>query len=348
MMNGIYKMSLVFVISMLIAGNASSAPAQSIERLNELGPVKVVTMLEPDSPTIGDQIQLTIQVSYPENVEVLMPEFGEALSRYTILDFVPRKKIEGDQVTETQKYTLQPYLSGEQSITPILIEFIDNRPGNQPAPDDADAYEILTDRIDFVVQSVLPKETGNELKPLLGELQPPTEMTPTSIIGFVITGLVAVGLLIAGLVWFRQKRKKVIRRSAYEIARRKLDRLLSSGLPQGESEVEHFFVSISSIVRKYLEDRFDLQAPDLTTEEFLELASSSRELTKDHQKLLRGFLNQADLVKFAGIKAGETEITNSRDAAVRFLEDTRENAPLIDDPAETKASNDDQKEAANV
>ena len=76
------------------------------------------------------------------DVEVLMPEFGEALSRYTILNFVPQQRIDDQGKTVlTQRYTLQPYLSGAQFIPPILIEFVDHRPGQKPAPDDFDAYE---------------------------------------------------------------------------------------------------------------------------------------------------------------------------------------------------------------
>ena len=58
-------------------------------------------------------------------------------------------------------------------------------------------------------------------------------------------------------------------------------------------------------MRRYLEDRFELRAPELTTEEFLDVAGSANRLSHDHQSLLRDFLRQADLVKFAGVRASE-------------------------------------------
>ena len=58
-----------------------------------------------------------------------------------------------------------------------------------------------------------------------------------------------------------------------------------------------------SIIRRYLEDRFELRAPELTTEEFLTVAGTPVLLSHEHQKLLRDFLRQADLVKFAGVQA---------------------------------------------
>jgi hypothetical protein len=46
--------------------------------------------------------------------------------------------------------------------------------------------------------------------------------------------------------------------------------------------------------------------------------------------LLREFLRQADLVKFAGVRPSAADIESSVLAAQRFLEETRENAPLIE------------------
>ena len=82
----------------------------------------------------GDEVVLEIKVEAEACVDVLMPEFGEALSRYTIVDYVPRQRVADDGSTvHLQRYTLQPYLSGEQSIPPILVEFVDHRPGQKAA-----------------------------------------------------------------------------------------------------------------------------------------------------------------------------------------------------------------------
>ena len=40
----------------------------------------------------------------------------------------------------------------------ILIEFIDRRPGRDPAPEGADAYELLTERVEFEVETVLASD----------------------------------------------------------------------------------------------------------------------------------------------------------------------------------------------
>jgi len=235
-----------------------------------------------------------------------------------------------------QQYTLQPATSGSHSIPPLLIEFVDRRPGKDPAPDGLDAYEILTSRIDFEVESVVPREAGNELRPLLDELR--EESTPSSsesAYGWL------VAMAVAALIWLtvrvaRQRSMREQRVNAYEFARRRLDAELRRQVPESDEEIDDYFVAISSIVRRYLEDRFELRAPDLTTEEFLELAGRSHDLSSDHQNLLRDFLRQADLVKFAGVKTTSAEIKRAGELASRFLEETRENAPdvVVDAPDE--------------
>jgi hypothetical protein len=49
--------------------------------------------------------------------------------------------------------------------------------------------------------------------------------------------------------------------------------------------------------------------------------------------LLRDFLRQADLVKFAGVQPSSEDIEQSINAARRFMDETRENAPLVEEEA---------------
>ncbi len=318
---------LVFV-SILLLAQAALAQLQQSE---QLGPVLAKLELTPEQPLIGDPVTLTISVLAEKDVELLMPEFGEALDRFTILDFVPKNEVlETGQTQATQQYRLQPPVSGKQSIPPILIEFVDRRDGQRQAPEGMDAYELLTPRLDFEVQSVVPRNASYEMKPPLGELQA-LGMSPTQRLSW-IAGLGILALLIAApfvMKWWAARSKRVRRQSAYEIARSRLDRLTTGPVPQGEA-IDGYFVELSQIVRQYLEDRFDLRAPELTTEEFLETVSDSGELTGEHQSLLQQFLKQADLVKFAGLQPNPSEIERAVAHAENFLEDTRENSPLVE------------------
>lgn len=95
--------------------------------------------------------------------------------------------------------------------------------------------------------------------------------------------------------------------------------------------MDPFFVTLSDIVRRYLENRFALRSPELTTQEFLPLLATSPDLTGDHRELLRRFLELADLVKFAHHVPDGAAVDEAIRAAERLLVETRDDRP----PAET-------------
>jgi len=312
---------------------AQSPAPQSLSANGKLGPVQVDVQLTPAKPLIGDPLTLTITVAAEKGVELLMPEFGEALDRFQILDFVPRERVDAQgRTVATQQYRLQAYASGKQAIPPILVEFVDRRPNQRPAPEGSDAYEILTNRLEFEVQSVLPKNAQSDLRPPLGQLKPLAPPAAARWPWLVAAAAVLAVALIWGTRAYRSWRARARRRSAYDVARARLDRLLARR--RGSEPIDCFYVELSAVVRRYLEDRFEMRAPELTTEEFLDSVRDSADLTSDHQVLLREFLREADLVKFAGMSPTEEDIQRSTSAAVRFLEETRENAPWIESPAE--------------
>ncbi len=140
----------------------------------------------------------------------------------------------------------------------------------------------------------------------------------------VLAGVVVLALALP-FAWraFALARAQQRKRSAYEVARGELDGLLAAGLPDAET-MDAFYVRLSLIVRTYLEDRFGLRSPELTTPEFLTEMGRSPDLARSHQQLLREFLTQADLVKFAGLRPGQDAVAESVAAAERFLEETRD------------------------
>ena len=304
---------------------------QALEKTFESGPVKATVRVEPVKPLIGDPVTLTVTAVAEKDVELLMPEFGEALERFSIIDFVPRESIDGQgRAVAVQRYRLQPPSSGRQAIPPILIEYVDRRKGQREAPEGLDAYELLTERLEFEVQSVIPKDTKSDLKPPLGKLAPLAPPPPPRwpwVVGILALATVASPFIVRAILAWRRRAR---RRSAYDIARSRLDQLLAKPRPTAE-QIDAFYVELSDIVRRYLEDRFELRAPELTTEEFLASVGESPDLSRDHQALLREFLRQADLVKFAGLQPSHEDVERSIDAARRFINETRENAPLIED-----------------
>jgi hypothetical protein len=290
---------------------------------SELGPVHVTISLEPEAPVIGDRLILVIEAIAEPEIEVLMPDFGDGLDRFEIVDFAPRESLDEDgKSVFRQRYSLKAPRSGQHIVPAILIEFVDRRPGHDPAPEDQDAYELLTDPIAFDVASVVPDVASAELSPPLGELSPLGSAS-----GPIWPWLLAILLVLLSGAPFAYRayiswRTGAERRSAYQIARDQLDELLAQPRPEADA-IDGFFVSLSQIVRSYLEMRFELRSPELTTERFLEVVSESPDLSDDHQSLLGEFLVTCDLVKFAHHIPSPESTSELVELARRFIEDTR-------------------------
>ena len=94
-----------------------------------------------------------------------------------------------------------------------------------------------------------------------------------------------------------------------------LDRLLKKGLP-GRGRYKDFYVELTMVVRRYVQRKYGVKAPHLTTEEFLRELKDERRETRDE---LRKFLESADMVKFAGVEATPDMADEATDSAKNYL-----------------------------
>ena len=315
--------SVFLCLLVAAAVGADSGNEQSTRRSEQRtkrGPVSAVVRVEPDSVRIGDPVSLIIEVTAQAEVELLMPVFGASLERFTILEFVPREHIDADgRTVSTQRYQLQAPASGEHTIPPITIEFVDRRQGQRATPKDEDAYELLTERLAFTVESVVPADAGSQLKPPLGPLAAldsgATRHWPWAVatVGAILAGAVVVVVM--------RLRGHGRQRSAYDIASTRLEALEARPRP-GADGMDAFFVELSDLVRHYLENRFTLHAPELTTEEFLDVAAASPDLTRNHRSFLQTFLHSADQVKFARFVPAADDVETALSAVRGFLQQT--------------------------
>ena len=83
-----------------------------------------------------------------------------------------------------------------------------------------------------------------------------------------------------------------------------------------------YAIESSAIIRRYIEARFDLDAPTRSTEEFLTEAQRSPKLAPEYQTLLTDFLQCCDLLKFARTLADRNELVKLHESAIRFVKET--------------------------
>lgn len=304
---------------------AGAAAATPLKTEKTQGPVRLEVELDNAHPRLGDPITLTLTVEAEPDVSLIMPEFGDQLGRFGIVDFKPTERLLDDGKTlSVQRYTLDLPMSGKLRLPSFLVEFVDKREGSEQK---GQIQEILSEELRFEVASVLLEgETLGELKPArpeLGELQLPTENAQAW--GWWL-GAGAGLLLVMGLIVWRWRRKREdVQLPPDVLALAAIERLEAHEIPRDPEEVDAWYVELSGIIRHYIEGRFQLHAPRQTTEEFFEHVRDSSELQGMDQALLRGFLERADRVKFTDYLPSVEHSLESLENARQFVLQTRPN-----------------------
>lgn len=117
---------------------------------------------------------------------------------------------------------------------------------------------------------------------------------------------------------------------ADQIAFRQLEALRLKDLIR-QGKIKEYYSEISDIIRHYLENRFRLRAPEMTSEEFLFYARDYGQLVREHKALLKDFLLSCDLVKFAKHKPSAQEMEAIFASAKKLVDETKEQIPLKND-----------------
>jgi hypothetical protein len=208
--------------------------------------------------------------------------------------------------------TLEPDRSGDLAVAPLAVYF--HKAG------ESKESSFLTDEIKIHVK---PLEDAGALSvgPLRGIYEaPPGESSGLALWLSLGGGVAALAGVMAFLYLRRRPRKEARRIPPDEIAYESLRRLVALDLIE-KGEVERFFVLLSAILREYIENRFQVRAPERTTEEFLQEASRNPVLAH-HRARLSEFLSLCDQVKFARYRPEAAAIQGAFDATKQFLSET--------------------------
>lgn len=145
----------------------------------------------------------------------------------------------------------------------------------------------------------------------------------------------ALAMLAAFTLWRQRGSRGAPHVPAHVWALAELDALEREALHE-TGDPHAFFVRLSDIVRRYVELRFDLRAPERTTPEFLEEARAHPTLSDAHRTLLAQFLRMADMVKFAGMRPSVADCGSALDMARIFVRQTApaEAAPAVPVPGD--------------
>ncbi len=298
------------------------APEKKAEKIHETverGPAKVTLEADKREITIAEQVNLAIIIDIDEEYETELPSFGDKLEQFGIVDYhTTQPELKGDKRKLIRRtYILEPFLSGDYVIKPMKIIFFKKG--------DKEKHYIDTPEVTIKVTSLLPED----LKDLrLNDIIPPLAY-PRSCMVWILggTGASILILLVICIYLYRKRFMKMdaieIRLRAHEIAYNELKALVDENLIE-KGEIKEFYLRLSAIVRRYIENRFGLRAPEQTTEEFLKGLESAQDFPAEYKPLLNNFLRHCDLVKFARFEPETKDIQGSFDSCKAFIQGTEE------------------------
>ena len=233
----------------------------------------------------------------------------------------------------SQRYEIEFFLPGEYELPPAMLTFVevDSAKGakNLAAPGQeavAAPKELKTEAIKVVARSTQASEIAPEdLKKI--NVLPPVELQEPLSRWWLIA--VPAGLAVAAIALFlllRRKREQALAIEyvpAHEWARRQIAALVADDLI-GKGQVQEFYYRISAIVRGYIERRYGVSAPEMTTEEFLAATAGDFRFAAGSEAELQAFMAACDLVKYARHRPAAGEWNDLLRTAAQFVERTRE------------------------
>jgi hypothetical protein len=310
------RLAVLLVCLALAATTHADEPSPAPSASPPPAPVAVHGAVEQGPLTIGQRFRYTVEVTAPTGIEILLAQPTEKLGDFEIVDFGDAKPVERDGKTViTRWFQLVGYATGNFLVKSPPVRY--RLPGE-------DLTEAPTDETLVEIASVLTREpNANDIRDIKPPADPPIDWRPY----YLIAGALAVLALIAFVVLRVLRRPGRLPagpppRSAHEIAHEELARLRARGLPE-QGAFKEYYSALTGIVRGYLEHRFRLRAPEMTTEEFLMVtARAGAALQSGHRALLGDFLGESDLVKFARHHPTLADADRAFGAAERFVDET--------------------------
>lgn len=312
---------------------------------------QIVTAVLPSSDTIemGDPLTVKIRLSLPKNIDYQYISFlaWKDLSNIHYLD---------DTLNLEPKADIEIIDGGEWNITsfekniPIDLNKFNEKDTNyeteltiQIAIYNAGKFlvpgpEIISDStlealptesryISVLWPKTLTQSDSLTLEPIKNIMKEAAQLSDYLI---YIIALLLVLIFVAYRYYIKKYKKKALKAvdkpiepilPAHLIALEALKKLDEKELWQ-MGKIKIYQSELTSIIRQYLCDRYNIKAQNMTTEEII-MALSAVSLSEIQKNDLRNILNVADLVKFAKAQPDTDVHTLFMNKSVQFVEDTQ-------------------------
>jgi hypothetical protein len=272
----------------LIRGGPVSVTAKRVGRQSKL--------------TVGDpfEVELTVRRERAVNVsDPFLPEPGP----FILLDKKSITRYKGDTIIDVHRLKLAPVAAGDLQLPPFLVGFAHEE----------GMVAAASESLPVKVASVLPKDSMKDINDLKPQQQYPNPL-PFVILGAVVA---AAALGFFGRRLYRRWRRRQLLGAPlldpWDEALAALGAVPETDLLSA-GQYRRLYYSVSEILKRYLERRFEFPASEQTT---TEIGREMKARRTPEAERFRDFFRAADMVKYAKHRpepaAAQAVVTSARE-----------------------------------
>ena len=298
--------------------------------------VEVHAVLDSNTIRIGAQTKLDIYLKYDaskqKNLNIVWPVIEDTLKKgievlnITKIDTTIPNKNKPNFIQQHIQLTVTSFDTGVYYIPPF--KFVLNKDSANPS---------LTEPLHLIVKTVVTDTSLTKIK----DIKPPYDepfnwrwYLPYAYIALAILAAIIILIVILKKIKKNKPQEIIIEQPkipAHIAALETLEKIKQEAIWK-ENKTKEYYSSIADTVRLYIEERFNINALELTSDEIIKIFKSQVIDTESKNKLFQ-ILTLSDFVKFAKQIPIEAEHTLTLNNAFDFVKGTmREEVPLPTSP----------------
>ena len=307
---------------MTIAAALLLCALASAQSLIPSGETFIRQLQERDSILIADQLEYGFELdalmggdalAFPDYSESGFMDSIEVVRSWKVdtLAFEGSRKDPSRHASKIKaSIVIAPFDEGEYLLPPLAVQ------RTRGGVEDTLVFDPQTIRV-----TTIPIDTATfEIHDIKGQIRYPltfAEVAPYLVAAHFL-GVLAV--LVACLIMSRRRKEETEARKepAYIVALRGLDRYRGDKYWAAEKQ-KTMYSGITDTLRTYIEDRFGVNAEEMTTAEIFDSLKGCEDIPQDLYAEVKSLFELSDFVKFAKHVASESDNASAIPTAVRFV-----------------------------
>ncbi|MFN8116662.1 MAG: hypothetical protein U0W65_11150 [Bacteroidia bacterium] len=288
-------------------------------------PVEVHAVIDSTSIRIGAQTKLDIYVNYDassqKNIDILWPLIEDTIKKgievvsVSPIDTTIPNKNKPSIVQQHIQLTVTSFDSGAYYIAPF--KFVINKDTANP---------LYTEPLHLLVNTVATDTSLTKVKDIKAPFDEPFDWRwylPYAYWGLAILAAIIILIIVIRKLTKKKPQEVIIEQPkipAHVTALESLEKIKLEAIWK-ENKIKEYYSAIADTVRLYIEERFGINALELTSDEIIKIFKSQVVDSESKSKLTQ-ILTLSDFVKFAKQIPIEAEHTLTLNNAFDFVKGT--------------------------